>query len=479
MERSPSEDKSRLPADTALPPFAGLRVTVLGLGQFGGGVGAVQFLLDRGAEVTVTDLRPQEQLSESLAKIRIDRLCGLHLGKHREQDFTDAELIVVNPAVPPGNRYVMLAHQAGVPLTSEIALFWEQARCRKLVVTGTVGKSSTTTLIHRCLIAAGVPAYLGGNIGVSLLPVVDEIPSEGWAVLELSSFQLSDLSRLSPQPDVAVVTNFHPNHLDWHRDLAEYRWAKRSALRWQRSDQVAVLPGDGDEAGHWWTDANRCWFGNGPLPSGDQVQILEEGFLIASKGLQQRISIESCSADLRMPHQRRNVAAAIAAVRQVLGGFPDESITALKDFRALPHRFERVGEVVGRTLINDSKSTTPEAAIAALKCCSGAVWLICGGRDKGVDLSEFAAAIRDHAHGVALMGETAPELGRLLSESKQLVVERHPGLEEAVDWCISGAETGAIILLSPGCASDAPFANYEERGNRFRAIAAKRAETAR
>jgi UDP-N-acetylmuramoylalanine--D-glutamate ligase len=425
-----------------------IRVTVMGLGRFGGGIGAVRYFLDRGARVTVTDLADASHLQSSLDAIDRGKLEHLVLGEHRLEDFQQADLIVVNPAVRPhGNRFLQAAREAGVPLTSEAALFWERCRARKLAVTGTVGKSTTASLIHHLLCTASVPARLGGNIGISLLPEVDSIASEEWVVLELSSFQLADLARLKPRPDVAVVTNFHPNHLDWHGSVDEYRQAKQTLLRWQTKRNLAVLNADDPDVRQWPTRAGKIWFRTGESPSDDELEL---------------------APALRFPHQRGNVAAAVSAVFAGAGIPFDSCREGLRTFPGLPHRLEVIGTYGGRTFINDSKATTPDATLAALNAFTGSLVLIAGGKDKGTDLSPLAEAIARRVRAVVLIGETAPTLAqRIRSLNENLPLTQAVSLKAAVEAALDHSAPGTKILLSPGCASFGEFANYEERGATF------------
>ncbi|MBC7816028.1 MAG: UDP-N-acetylmuramoyl-L-alanine--D-glutamate ligase, partial [Planctomycetaceae bacterium] len=240
-----------MPAPIANLEFRDRTVTVMGLGGFGGGVGAVRFLAEAGAKVIVTDLRSEKELRPSLAQLDPAWPITLRLGQHDEADFRNSDLVVVSPAIPKESSFLAVARDAGIPLTSEMNLFWERNRGRVLAVTGSNGKSTTTALIHAILDTAdqtnpkrqrGIPGcWLGGNIGVSLLPDVRRIQPEDWVVLELSSFQLEDLAPLQPRPEIAVVTNFSPNHLDRHGTVEAYRAAKQNLLCFQTAEQFAVV----------------------------------------------------------------------------------------------------------------------------------------------------------------------------------------------------------------------------------------------
>jgi UDP-N-acetylmuramoylalanine--D-glutamate ligase len=462
--------------ETPPPPlanFTGRRVTVMGLGQFGGGIGAVRFLLDRGAQVTVTDLRTAEQLAESLRQIGVERLAGLALGEHRPEDFEQADLIVVNPAVKPGHRLLERARAAGVLLSSEMNLFWQHCRGRKIVVTGSTGKSTTASLLAQGLLSAGRRAWLGGNIGVSLLPHVDDIAPDDWVVLELSSFQLADLARLQPRPDVAVVTNFFPNHLDWHGTLDDYREAKQAALNWQRPEDIAVLNADDPDVPLWLTDARVVWFGRETFTDLPGVSIGKDALQIRDAQRSWTVPATALAPALRSPHGLRNVAAAAGALVGGIGLTLDDIFPALQNFEPLPHRLQTLGEIAGRTFINDSKATTPEATIAALRSVAQPILLIAGGKDKGVDLSALADEIAQRAKGVALIGDTAETLAQQILAARRADQSTPPALhlaaslDDAVRWAWPQSAAGDAILLSPGCASHAEFANYERRGERF------------
>ena len=257
------------------PPLADyldLPVTVMGLGRFGGGLGAVKFLLDRGARVTVTDLRPESQLADTLKEFDASQLVRLHCGGHEDADFAEARLLVVNPAVKPNCPWLKKARERGILRTSEMNLFWQHNRGRVIGITGSNGKSTTTALIAHLLKTSGRTVHLGGNLGGSLLPIVDSIEPTDWVVLELSSFQLTDIDRIEASPEIAVVTNFAPNHLDWHPDLDDYRRAKQTILRWQTCDSTAVLNGEDVDVREWPTRGRVRLFGqtSGSLsPAGD------------------------------------------------------------------------------------------------------------------------------------------------------------------------------------------------------------------
>ena len=445
----------------------GKRVTVMGLGRFGGGVAATRFLADRGAKVTVTDLLSDNELAESLAQLDGCPIENFHLGGHVEEDFTTADLIVVNPAVKRCNRYLQQARQAGIPLASEMNLFWQLNRGKTVGVTGSNGKSTTTALIHSILQAAGWNSRLGGNIGCSLLSEVETIQADDWSILELSSFQLHDLNRLPASPDVAVVTNFAPNHLDWHESLDDYRKAKQTILRWQSPQAIAVLNQDDNDVKRWPVYGKTLWFGSddqgreGIFASGDSCVMRLEG----------TESVLPLPCWLKLPglHNLQNAMAAACATLVV--GVPVDAVQqGLENFTPLPHRLQFVAEIEGRRFYNDSLATTPESAIAAVESFAEPVILLAGGYDKQVDLSQLAETIATRVKSAVLMGQTAEELTDLLECGEIQCSAAHcecSSFDEAFRCACAHSALGDVILLSPGCASYDWFANFQKRGETF------------
>lgn len=440
----------------------------MGLGRFGGGLGAVRYLARQGAIVTVTDLLDAGSLRGSLAQLNGVPVHALNLGGHQEQDFRQADLIVASPAVRPGNSFLQIARQHGIPITTEIGLLLGRHPQRVTAVTGTVGKSTTAALIAAIWQASGRRAWFGGNIGGSLLDVIDDIADEDWLILELSSFQLAMLDDLQWSPEIAVVTNFAPNHLDWHGDLDHYRRSKQAIFRWQQPGHWAIVNG-GDESSAWPTVAQRLVFGSDPIAGSNRVDMDGMTARVQLNGQATELHLNS---DGKLPgsHNQRNLAAAIGAAAAA-GLTVADMEAGLASFTPLPHRLEFLGEHHGRTIYNDSKATTPEAAIAALEAFDRPIVLLAGGSSKGADLSRLAAAIASRAKAVALMGETGPELARLIALAGKDGSLRHHvcgDFEEAVHWAVAQSQPGDVILLSPGCASFGWFRDYEDRGNEFR-----------
>lgn len=451
----------------------------MGLGNFGGGLGAVQFLVRRGARVTVTDLWFEADLAPSLAQLADTPPETLHLGGHTAADFTDTDLVVVSPAVPTDNHFLNLARQAGVPLTSEMNLFWELNPAPIVAVTGSNGKSTTTAMTHAILEAAERKSWLGGNIGKSLLPLVDQITPTDVVVLELSSFQLEDLDRLRRSPHVAIVTNFSANHLDRHGALDNYRTAKQAILRWQSPSDFSILNQDDADVAGWPTGGQKLFFGLHDEGREGLFMTAGQTAVFRSAGQEQHIAVGEW---LTVPgtHNLQNaLAATCAALSLNVTGTAIER--GLRGYKALPHRLELVAEAGGRQFYNDSLATTPESAIAALAAFDQPIILFAGGYDKGSDLTEMARAIASKPiKAVALMGTTGPRLGELLDDldpQHRVARRRCESFDESFEWAVTQSRPGDVLLLSPGCASYDWFRNFADRGTQFRERAERAAAT--
>ena len=346
-------------------------------------------------------------------------------------------------------------------------LFWQWNPAPVVAVTGSNGKSTTTALTHSILKQGPRRAWLGGNIGVSLLPDVSRIRSDDVVVLELSSFQLNDLDRLQASPAVSIVTNFAPNHLDWHESLDDYRRAKQTILRWQQTTDVAVLNADDADVGTWITAGSRFKFG---LTDSGELGAFDDGEHIRVRLLDRELSLP-LKRWLRLPG-RHNLSNALAATcaAMILGADELAVQLGLENYEALPHRLQWIAEIDGRSFYNDSLATTPESTIVALDAFDAPIVLLAGGYDKHVDLSQMAANIARRTKAVALMGQTAQTLRNLIAadpENQSMLSPDLSSFHEALDWAVSQSNSGDVVLLSPGCASYDWFRNFADRGSQF------------
>jgi UDP-N-acetylmuramoylalanine--D-glutamate ligase len=420
--------------------FSGQRITVMGLGRFGGGAGVARWLAAQGADVLVTDLEPAERLGESLAAI--DHLVHrgvitLRLGGHNVSDFTGGHAVIANPAVPKPweNRFLQAAQAAGVPITTEIRLLTERIdRAKVIGVTGTAGKSTTSAMIHHILRGAGLSAVLGGNIGGSLLNSLDELAPADWIVLELSSAMLYWLGEgigfpeaRGWSPHISIITNIEPNHLDWHGSFDHYKQSKCNIYRYMQGNDQPLF-------------GETCWSNPTEPP---EIPLLIPG-----------------------RHNLENARMAIWAAHDAAAIPHAQSEQLLADFRGLPHRLQLAAERDELKFYNDSKSTTPQATVLAVAAFddAGRVHLIAGGYDKGSDLMPIAA-LAPRLAGLYTIGATGPKLASAAPSGAQ--AESCGTLEIAVERALGRMKPGDSLLLSPGCASWDQFENYEKRGERF------------
>ncbi|MEW6355885.1 MAG: UDP-N-acetylmuramoyl-L-alanine--D-glutamate ligase [Planctomycetota bacterium] len=452
--------------------FRGKKVTVMGLGLFEGGVGVTRFLVDQGAEVIVTDLKASADLKESIEKLK-GLPVSLHLGGHREQDFTKVDLVVVNPAVPKTSPYLRLAREHGVPLFAEMNIFFQLCPAPIVGITGSNGKSTTTALVHAMLSKGKRTVWLGGNIGQALLPEAHKIAEEDMVVLELSSFQLEDLQQIGRSPHVAVVTNIAPNHLDRHGTMDEYIAAKKGIVVNQKNGDFAILNWDDPEL--------RAWADKGlksrPLFFSVEEEVEEGAFvrgdeLILRAGKREEV-VSLRGVQIPGKHNRQNIAAAAIAARAA-GAKREQIEAAAGEFKGLEHRLEFFEEINDVRFYNDSIATTPESAIAALDAIDRPIVLIAGGYDKGSPFGAFAKKIAERVKCVILIGKTAEKIGALVEEHRHSTetpsMYHETTFPEAV-WCaFEEAKSGDAVLLSTGCASYDMFRNFVDRGRQFKQL---------
>lgn len=444
----------------------------MGLGSFGGGVGAASFLAGLGARVTVTDLKDERELAGSITALSgLD--IGFVLGRHEMADFTDTDLVVVSPAVPRNSEYVLAAREAGIPLRTEIGLFVERCPAPICGVTGSNGKTTTVSMLESILRHTNRPFRVGGNIGRSLLGELPEITPDEMVVLEISSFQIEWLDEMAWSPHIAAILNIMPNHLDRHGSFEEYRNTKGRILDHQGPGDIAVLIRDdsGSSGMERRARGSILWAGT-DLPGAGVT--LEEGWITNRTAGKTRNIFDS--GKLLIPG-RHNILNALAASACALAmGVEAEHIAqGLADFRGVPHRLELVGERNGVRFFNDSKATTPEAAAAGVNAFDSPVIPILGGYDKGVSFDAMAQGIAGKVQWVALIGVTAHKIGKSLKKAGvDSTVYRN--LKEAFSACLSRARSGDVVLLSPGCASYDMFNNYEGRGEAFRMLVRRHLE---
>ncbi len=458
--------------------FAGRRALVMGLGVHGGGLGVARFLASEGAAVTVTDLRPAEQLAEPLRRLA-DLPIAYVLGEHRPADFTAADLVVRNPAVPRESPLLAAARAAGVAVEMEMSLFFRLCPAPILGLTGTKGKTTTTSLCAAILAAWRPDAVVAGNMGVSTLEQLPDIGPETPVAIELSSWQLEGLAEYGLSPHVAVVTNLSPDHLDRYARMDDYAEAKRGIVRAQGIDDYAIL--NADDPLVW---AFREATAARVLPFG-RADRGGDGAWLADGQLQWRfggVEWVAPRAALRLPGEHNALNALAAGLAALALGAPFAAVEAgLARFTGVRDRLESLGEIAGIAYINDTTATAPAAAAAAVTAMTRPTILIAGGSEKHTDFAAFAAAVAPRVKAVVtLRGAATPRLtARLIAAG--LDPARIHGPEESMEAGVARATglavAGDVVLLSPACASFGMFRNEFHRGDTFRAAVAALAAT--
>ena len=446
--------------------FAGRTVLVMGLGRFGGGVDAVRFAAKAGARVVVTDQATREKLQDSIEQLSDLPDIEYHLGRHDAEDFATAEVVIANPAVRPDNEFLQIARRNGRTVTSQIGLFFEACPAPIIGITGANGKSTTTTLTAHLLDKARPQSsghaygkvWLSGNIGDRpLLTILDQIHPRDLVVLEISSFQVEQLADVRRVPSVSLLTNLTPNHLDRYGTFEAYCAAKEGLFKLQTRDEnapaVSIFNAE-DEIACSWFKKYRRQRGRTCLKfcADDVSEELRAAYALPGRANQS------------------NLAAARAIARCF--GISDSAIeSCLPDFKALPHRLERIGTTNGVRWYNDSKATTPEGTMVALSAFECPKVLIAGGYDKHTPFDTLGKRIAAGTKAAILIGQTARQIADAIEagsqDGRRIPVHFAASLAEAVELANRIAVPGDVVLLSPACASYDMFENYEQRGHLF------------
>jgi UDP-N-acetylmuramoylalanine--D-glutamate ligase len=442
--------------------LAGQRALVVGLGREGEDL--ARYLVGQGAQVQITDRRSADELAAAR-----ERLAALPvryaLGAHPLELLDECDVVYLSPGVPRTLPLVQAAQARGVPLSSATELFLQRCPARTIGITGSSGKTTTTALVGEMLRAAGWPVLVGGNIGVPLLGRLGELTARHWVVLELSSFQLEALRQ---SPSVAAITNITPNHLDRHGTMEAYTAAKYQIVAHQAPHDWAVLNADDPLVAAAPGAGRRRWFSLTQAVEG--AYLADSWLLHTAAGERQRV-VPVHALRLRGRHNVANALCAAAVARAA--GVPIDAVrVALEQFRGVPHRLEEVAVVAGVVYVNDSIATSPERAIAALESFEAPIVLLAGGRDKHLPWDRWARVVGQRARALIVWGEAAELIAAAARAhgAAHVPLFRVACLDEAVERARVVARSGDVVLLSPGCTSYDQFRDFEERGERFRAL---------
>lgn len=438
----------------------GRNVVVVGLARTGEAL--AEFLLDEGAHVTISEKRPRADLGQAAARFEA-RGARIEAGGHRVESFFAADLIVPSPGVPRLEA-IRAARDRGVPVISELELAFLFLRGPIIGITGTNGKSTTTTLLHRILAEAGIDAVLAGNIGTPLLSFVRDARAGRVYVTEISSFQLEYIHTFKVH--TAVFLNISDNHIDWHGGFEDYFGAKKKLIAGLTENDFAVLNAD---------DA-RVWSlrETGPFKTlgFSRRHEVEAGAFIQNNAIVLRLGdggdetlMPAAEIALLGPHNRDNVMAAALAAR--LMQVPAAGMRGtIRRFRGLEHRLEHVLTLGGVDFINDSKATTVDAAVKAIESFDRPLILILGGKDKGTDFAPLRAAVEGRVKAVVLVGAAKDKIRAALQQTVPLIEARD--YVQVVAEAAAAAAPGDIVLLAPACTSWDMFSSFEERGETFK-----------
>jgi UDP-N-acetylmuramoylalanine--D-glutamate ligase len=438
------------------------RVLVVGLGR--SGVASAFFLQDRGAKVTVSDEKSEAQLQHEIAAL-LDRGVSIETGRHGERTFRDQDLIVVSPGVPSDQPQLQHARSLGIPVIGEVELAFRFLQGKVIAITGSNGKTTTTSLVGEILSKGGKRTLVGGNIGTPVISLVGQSTAETLNVLEISSFQLETIQQFRPW--IAAILNITPDHLDRHRTFQAYVAAKARMFENQGAGDSAVLNADDPTCAslqdrvkgslHWFSRKKAVT--SGAFLQGDQIVFRQND---RDQAVLSRQDIQ-----LKGAHNLENVLAGVA-IGMLAGCAPDQIRKAVSEFRAVEHRLELVATVNGVSFYNDSKATNVDATVKALESFPGNIHIILGGKDKGSDYTTLNPLLRERARGVYLIGAAADKIASQIQGAASMI--RSGTLDRAVRQAFEAAKPGDVVLLAPACASFDQFENYEHRGRVFKEL---------
>jgi UDP-N-acetylmuramoylalanine--D-glutamate ligase len=435
------------------------RVLVVGLARTG--VATALFCAARGGKTTASDSRTEAEIGDVVARLRAAGVT-LELGGHQEQTFLQQDVIIPSPGVPADAPLLLAARGKGVSVWSEIELAYRFIRGKLIGITGSNGKTTTTSLVEHILKTAEIPTLLGGNIGTPLISCVDKMSETTVTVVELSSFQLELIDEF--RPNVSVWLNLTPDHLDRHRTMESYGTAKGRIFENQTEEDAAVLNADDPATLPYAPKRPRVyWF--------SRKQRLEQGAFVRGEEIvfrrdeKEEFVLSRREVPLVGEHNLENVLAAVAATR-LAGAEATAVAKGVRSFAGVEHRLEYVAEIGGVRYYNDSKATNVDATLKALDAFPGRVLIILGGKDKGSDYTVLQERLRRKAIVALLIGTAAEKIEQQIAGGVD--IERAGTIERAVEIASHTARSGDVVLLAPACASFDQFQSYEHRGRVFK-----------
>ncbi len=440
----------------------GKRVLVVGLGK--SGVASAQFLHERGARVTASDAKAEDDLRADIRTL-LDLGVAVETGGHGERTFRQQDLIVVSPGVPTNVPQLEQARAMGIPVIGEIELASRFLKGHIVAITGSNGKTTTTALAGDVIAWGGYESQVGGNIGTPAISLVHEATDDTYNVLEVSSFQLETIQRF--HPEIAVVLNVTPDHLDRHGSFERYLAAKNRIFENQTAGDFAVLNADDAQASRLGEaiKAQVRWFSRQKEVA--QGAFVREGRIVHRDDSGEHEIMPASEIPLKGSHNLENVLAAVC-IGMIIPCEPHRIRAAVKEFKAVEHRLEYVTSINGVQFYNDSKATNVDATIKALESFPGNIHIILGGKDKGSPYTVLNPLLKERAKRVYTIGAAAPKIEKEIAGAAEIV--HAETMDVAVRRAFDAAQPGDVVLLAPACASFDQFESYEHRGRVFKEL---------
>ena len=441
------------------------KVLVIGMGR--SGIAATHALVDTGAVVSVQDSKSEDQIDKEFVAYLNENNVGKYLGKIPE-DMSVFDALVLSPGVPPQLGFIEEAKQAGAEIIGELELAYRLGNGHFVAITGTNGKTTTTTLVGDIYKASGRDTEVAGNIGIAVISKAMAAQDDSWLVTETSSFQLETIDEFHPV--VSAILNLTPDHMDRHKTMENYGRAKAAVFKNQTEDEYCSLNYD-DKACFELAEREGCKAKVVPFSRKEELDFgafAKDGQIVIRDEAGELITI--CGADELLIPGTHNLENALAAAAIAYFGGIDKDVIAgvLRTFAGVEHRIEACGEIDGVRFVNDSKGTNPDAAIKAIEAMKENIILIAGGYDKGSEFDEFVGAFGDSVKTLILLGKTAPKIKAAAEAAGFTNIIMADDMETSVAKAFDVAEPGDVVLLSPACASWDMYKSFEQRGDHFK-----------